>query len=140
MKQARFFLVVLAVVLISGLYKVSYSQSEPVMYFCERYDNTYGEVGISDRFTVGYLTVMVKADDALGLTNCSIQFDKFNFNTKSFEYYKKFSFVIKPDMKYVYFSKNENADMKFDTPGIFRVFLLDSGDNTVASALIEIVR
>lgn len=140
MKQARFFLFVLALVMISGLCHFSFSQSEPVMFFCERYDNTYGEVGISDRFTTGYLTVMVKSDDALGLTDCSIQFDKLNTRTNSFEYYKKFNFVVRSSMKYVYFSKNENADMKFDTPGIYRVFLLDSGDNTVASSLIEIIR
>lgn len=140
MKHLRFFLVVLAVVTVSGLLKVSLAQSGPVMFFCERYDSKYGEVGISDRFTTGYLTVMVKADEPLGLNNCAIQFDKYNSYSGDFEYYKKFNFVVRPSMKYVYFSKNENADMKFSTPGIYRVFLLDSRDNTVASALIEIIR
>jgi len=43
-------------------------------------------------------------------------------------------------MKYVYFSKNSESDMKFDDPGFYRVFLLDNRDKTVASALIEIIR
>ncbi len=36
---------------------ISYAQSEPVLYFCERYDSRKGEVGVSDRFTTGFLTV-----------------------------------------------------------------------------------
>ena len=123
-----------------GYRAVTYAQSSPVMFFCERYDPAYSEeVGISDRFTTGYLTVMVKADYALGLTKCYIQFDKYNPANNDFEYYKKFNFVVKPDMKYIYFSQNENADMKFDEPGIYRVFLLNSANKNVASALIEII-
>lgn len=123
-----------------GYRAVTYAQSAPVMFFCEHYDPNYGEVGISDRFTTGYLTVMVKADYALGLHNCYIQFDKYNPSSNDFEYYKKFNFVVQPDMKYIYFSKNQNADMKFEDPGIYRVFLLNSSNKTVASALIEIIR
>ena len=115
-----------------------YAQTEPVMYFCEKYGND-GEVGVSDRFTTGYLTVMVKCDHALDLKDCSIQFDKFNFRTRDFEYYKKFSYTVEPDMKYIYFTKNDESDMKFEDPGFYRVFLLDDNDRTVASALIEII-
>ena len=115
-----------------------YAQTEPVMYFCEKYGND-GEVGVSDRFTTGYLTVMVKCDHALDLKDCSIQFDKLNFRTRDFEYYKKFSYTVEPDMKYIYFAKNDESDMKFEEPGFYRVFLLDDNDRTVASALIEII-
>ena len=115
-----------------------YAQTEPVMYFCEKYGND-GEVGVSDRFTTGYLTVMVKCDHALDLKDCSIQFDKLNFRTRDFEYYKKFSYTVEPDMKYIYFTKNDESDMKFEDPGFYRVFLLDDNDRTVASALIEII-
>ena len=123
-----------------GLQSTIYAQSSPIMYFCERYDNNYGEVGINNRFTTGYLTVMVKSDYAIGLSKCYIEFDKYNPSYNDFEYYKKFNFVVQPDMKYIYFSRNQNADMKFDDPGIYRVFLLDSANKTVASALIEIIR
>jgi hypothetical protein len=122
-----------------GYHATVYAQSSPVMFFCERYDDSAGEVGISDRFTTGYLTVMVKCDYALGLSNCYIQFDKYNRSNNDFEYYKKYNFVVQPDMKYIYFSRNENADMKFDEPGIYRVFLLNSANKTMASALIEII-
>lgn len=123
-----------------GFQAVAYAQSSPVMFFCEKYDDDYGEVGISDRFTTGYLTVMVKSSYALGLSKCYIQFDKYNASDRDFEYYKKYNFVVQPDMKYIFFSKNENADMKFEDPGIYRVFLLNASNKTVASALIEIIR
>jgi len=121
-----------------GLNQNLFAQNEPVLYFCEKYGKN-GEVGVSDRFTTGYLTVMVKCDYALNLEDVSIQFDKYNSRTGKFEYYKKFNYSIEPDMKYVYFAKNSESDMKFEEPGFYRVFLLDDDDKTVASALIEII-
>jgi len=115
------------------------AQNEPVMYFCEKYGRN-GEVGVADRFTTGYLTVMVKSDYALGLDDVAIQFDKYNYRTDEFEYYNKFYYTIDPDMKYIFFEKNSESDLNFRDPGIYRVFLLDSKDRTVASALIEIIR
>ncbi|MEJ2193804.1 MAG: hypothetical protein P8X73_02970, partial [Ignavibacteriaceae bacterium] len=115
------------------------AQNEPVMYFCEKYGRN-GEVGVADRFTTGYLTVMVKSDYALGLDDVAIQFDKYNYRTDEFEYYNKFYYTIDPDMKYIFFEKNSESDLNFRDPGIYRVFLLDSRDRTVASALIEIIR
>jgi len=122
-----------------GIKSQIYAQSEPVLYFCEHYDSDKGEMGISDRFTKGYLTVMVKCDHALGLENVNIQFDKYNFRTGQFDYYKKFPYTIQKDMSYVFFSKNDESDMKFDEPGFYRVFLLDGNENTVASSIIEII-
>lgn len=119
---------------------LSFSQSEPVLYFCEKYDSRKGEVNISDRFTRGAITVVVKNDYALDLEDVAIQYDKYNPSTGKFEFYKKFYFTIEPDMKYVYFSKNDESDMKFEAPGFYRVFLLDDDDKTVTSSLIEIIR
>ncbi|SRR5690606_8307182 len=116
-----------------------YAQSAPVLYFCERYDSYDGEIGISDRFTEGYLTVVVKSDYAMGLRDVSIQFDRFDQNSRRFKYYKKFNYTIEPDMKYVYFSKNDESDMSFDDPGFYRVYLLNKNDETIASALVQII-
>ena len=115
------------------------AQNEPVMYFCEKYGRN-GEIGVADRFTTGYLTVMVKSDYALGLDDVAIQFDKYNYRTAEFEYYDKFYYSVDPDMKYIFFEKNSESDLNFRDPGIYRVFLLDDRDRTVASALIEIIR
>jgi len=117
----------------------TFAQSEPVLYFCERYDDDDGEIGVSDRFTTGYITVMVKCDYALKLKDVSIQYDKYNFRTGEFEYYKKFDFSVDKDMKYIFFERNDSSDMEFEDPGFYRVFLLDEDGKTVASALVEII-
>jgi hypothetical protein len=121
------------------MHSAAFAQEEPVMYFCEKYGRN-GEVGVSDRFTTGYLTVVVKSDYALRLDDVAIQLDKYNFRTGEFEYYKKYNYTIELDMKYVFFEKNDESDMEFEDPGFYRVFLLDDRDRTVASAIIEIIR
>ncbi len=128
----------LVTLLVLGFQAYASAQSEPVLYFCEKYGRD-GEVGVADRFTTGYLTVMVKCSYELDLEDVSIQFDKYNFRTGKFEYYKKFDYVVEPDMSYIYFAKNDESDLKFEDPGFYRVFLLDDRDKTVASALIEII-
>jgi hypothetical protein len=138
MNRFKLLFALLALLMAAGFTTKTYSQNGPVLYFCESYGSN-GEVGISDRYHTGYLTVMVKCDYELGLRDCSIQFDKYNPRTSTFEYYKKFSYTIKPSMKYVYFERNSSSDMSFDDPGIYRVFLLDENSKTVASSLIEII-
>jgi hypothetical protein len=122
-----------------AMYSSTFAQSEPVMYFCERYDDYDGEIGVSDRFTTGYITVMVKSDSELRLKDVAIQYDKYNERNGKFEYYKKFYFTITRDMKYVFFARNDESDMEFEEPGFYRVFLLDEDDKTVTSALVEII-
>jgi hypothetical protein len=138
MNKIRIFLGLLALVVLVGFASKVQAQNGPVLYFCERYGSG-GEESISDRFYTGYLTVMVKCDYALGLRDCYIQFDKYNSRTGSFDFYKRFDYVVKPDMKYIFFEKNSSSDLSFDSPGIYRVFLLDENKKTVASALIEII-
>jgi hypothetical protein len=138
MKNIKILSGLIALTLLIGFTTKVHAQNGPVLYFCESY-NSSGEVSISDRFHHGYLTVMVKCDYELGLSDVNIEFDKYNCRTGSFEYYKKFPFTVKPSMKYIYFAKNDSADMSFDDPGIYRVFLLDSSGSTVASGLIEII-
>lgn len=113
------------------------AQNEPVMYFCKKYGSN-GEVGISNRFPTGHITVMVKSDHPLNLEQCSIQFDKWDGFTAKFVYYKKFKYTLEKDMKYVFFAKSDENDLSFDDPGFYRVFLLNDDDETVANALIEI--
>jgi hypothetical protein len=138
MNKIKIFLGLFAIAMIMGFTAKVHAQNGPVMYFCEKYGSS-GEVNISDRFYTGYLTVMVKCDYALGLRDVTIQFDKYNCRTNDFEYYKKFTYTVSPSMKYIYFEKNSSSDMSFDSPGIYRVFLLDENGKTVTSALIEII-
>ena len=134
MTKFKLFLGVFALLFVMGLTSELKAQNGPVMYFCEKYGSS-GEVSISDRFYTGPITVMVKCDYALGLKDCSIQFDK--YNGYGFDYYKKVEFDVSADMKYIYF---ESSDLRVDSPGIYRCFLLDNKKNTVASALVEFIR
>ncbi len=138
MKNIKFLFGLAALTLLVGFTTKAHAQNGPVLYFCESY-NSSGETSISDRFHTGYLTVMVKCDYALGLSDVTIQYDKYNPRTGSFEFYKKFPFTVQTSMKYIYFSKTTENDMSFDKAGFYRVFLLDSGGSTVASGLIEII-
>jgi hypothetical protein len=137
MKNFKYILYLLCF-LFAGFQVSTLAQTEPVLYFCEKYGRN-GEVGVSDRFTTGYLTVMVKCNDPLNLEDVSIQFDKYNSRNGKFEYYKKFYYTVDPDMDYIFFAKNDESDLKFEETGFYRVFLLDENDKTVASALIEII-
>ena len=139
MKKLNFLLLFAMFLSFAAMYTNTFAQSEPVMYFCERYDDYDGEIGVSDRFTTGYITVMVKSDSELRLKDVAIQYDKYNERNGKFEYYKKFYFTISRDMKYVFFARNDESDMEFEEPGFYRVFLLDEDDNTVTSAIIEII-
>lgn len=73
------------------------AQSSSIMYFCERYDPDSGEINISDRFTNGHITVMVKSDYKRDLKNVHIPFYKWDTNTNTFKFYKKFNFTINPE-------------------------------------------
>jgi hypothetical protein len=138
MKKSKFVLSVIAIIFIFVFKTNSFAQQYPVLYFCEKYGSN-GEVGVSDRFTTGYLTVMVKADGPIGLRDCSIQLDKYDSNAEKFIFYKKFSYSVDPDMKYIFFEKNDESDMNFEDPGIYRVFLLNQNGSTIASGLVEII-
>lgn len=108
-------------------------KSQDLLYFCEKY--TDGEVGVSDRFTTGVLTVMVKLDKPIYYNNVSIQLDKYNCRTDDFEYYDSRTFDVDGKWSYIHFDK-----ITFSDPGLFRLFLLDPDGNTIVSGLIEIIK
>src|ERR1700674_3296699 len=132
MNKIKTIFCLIALVTIIGFTFKTHAQSSPVLYFCESYGSN-GEVSISDRFYTGSLTVMVKSDNALGLTDVSIQYDIYSCSSGTFSFYNRFNFTIKTTMKYVSFEKNAESDLTFSDPGIYRVFLLNSTGSTVAS-------
>lgn len=132
------FMIAAALFFLSASGNFAFSQAKPILYFCQSYSSN-GEVGVSDRFTKGYITVMVKSDVAMGLKNVSIQYDRYDPANGSFKFYKKFNFAIYPQDKYVAFSKTPENDMSFDLPGIYRVYLLDSQGKNITSGLVEII-
>lgn len=67
-------------------------KSQDLLYFCEKY--TDREIGVSDRFTTGALTVMVKLEKPIYYNNVFIQLDKYNCRTDDFEYYDSRNFDV----------------------------------------------
>lgn len=122
-------------VLFWGIAATLSAQNCDLLYFCVRYDSQYGEIDQSDRFTTGNITVMVLLEKPISCYEITIQLDKYNPRKNTFEYYNDYEFDVGYDMDYIYFN-----DIYFGDPGIYRVFLLDSRDNTIVSSLVEIVQ
>jgi len=112
-----------------------YSQSKPLLYFCERYDRVDGEIGQSSTFTPGKFTVMIKSDEPLGLTDVAIQIDSYDISGERFKFYNKVNFKIDPSYKYVFFA---NDDIRIDEPGVYRIYLLDGKGKSVAAGVVII--
>ena len=116
-----------------------FAQAEPVMYLCERYDDFDGEVGIGSIFSKGPVAIIIRCDFALNLDQVTIQYDKYDFSESKFVYYKKAKFDVDENASYLSFIMDDEKNMEFEEPGFYRVFLLDSGGETVASAVVEII-
>jgi len=100
------------------------------LYFCERYDSVKGEIGESDKFTTGSLTVMVKLKNPIGVTDVDINVT----DTKKNEVVNTHPFTVTSDMTYIFFDK-----VTFDTPGKYKVSLLKKDGTIIVSGNIEIV-
>ena len=105
-----------------------------LLYFCADYTSEDGEVDCGDRFYVGNVNVMVFLEAAIYYTEVRIQLDKFDPRSNDFAYYDDYEFDVDSDMDYINFGK-----VNFGEKGFYRVFLLNPYDETVTSALIEII-
>lgn len=131
----KLFGTILLTLLVITICDVMFAQSKPVMYFCERYDNRQGEIGVSSVFTKGTLTVMVKSNNVISYdSNVTIQIDRYNSRDGEYVYYNSIPFEI-PRASYIYFS---HKNLRFDRSGFYRVFLLDSNGKTITMATLEI--
>lgn len=105
-----------------------------LLYFCEDYTSEEGEINCSDLFYAGNVNVMVSLESAIYYTTVKIQLDKFDPRSNSFAYYNDYEFEVNADDSYINFGK-----VYFGDKGFYRVFLLDPYDETITSALIEII-
>lgn len=108
-------------------------KSQDLLYFCEQYTSS-GEVGVSDRFTTGDLTVMTKLKDPIYFEKITIQLDKYNCRTGKFEYFSSEEYDVDGSWTYIHFD-----NINFSTPGLYRVFILDPNKSTIVSGLVEII-
>jgi|WetSurMetagenome_2_1015567.scaffolds.fasta_scaffold13090_4 hypothetical protein len=125
-----YFSIVLAVVLILGCSKfTSLFKSGDRLYFCERYDAVKGEINEADKFTTGYLTVMVKLSKPIGVTDVDVNITDIKTN----EVVETKPFTVTKEMDYIYFD-----NVTFDKPGKYKVSLLKKDKTVVVTGEIEI--
>ena len=114
------------------------------LYFCENYDvNNSEEIGVSGTFTPGWLTVMLDMRDAGRTIGCKKVYLEIYKITDEEENnitpvkMKTIEFNVSASYDYIFFKDTDK--LKFRTPGIYRVRLLDSQKNFVAENTVKIV-
>lgn len=113
------------------------------LYFCEDYRGGK-EINVSSRFTTGWLTVMVDlrpANVEIGTKSVYIEIVKIkdaDGKTIPEKFIKTIDFSVEPDFDYIYFQNKK--ELKFDSPGTYRVSLFTGKDKLITSNTIEIIR
>ena len=120
----------------------SKKEGEAKLYFCEQYKNGE-EVGVSERFTPGWLTVMVDTRPAgtkLGTGKVELKLSKIkdaSGDDISEKIIRTVPFDVQADWDYTYFTDKKN--LKFDSPGTYRVVCQKKDGSPIATGEIEIV-
>ncbi len=139
MSKAKIYFLLCAVVIFFSASNKSYAQSGGSLYFCEDYKDAK-EIGVSERFTTGWLTVMVRTDKPFGTEKVELlitQIADKNGNTISEKVIATVPFDIGADWNYAYFQDKSN--LKFTSPGIYRVTLKDLKGIPFCSGEVEII-
>ena len=104
------------------------------MYFCEEYRNGK-EIGVSDVFTIpsggGYLTVMIKLDDPIGVGKVDLRISKKTGGSEKIV--ETIPFDVQPDWDYIHFD-----EITFHSAGKHRVTLLKPDGTPIASGDVNI--
>ncbi len=117
-------------------------EGQAKLYFCEQYKNGE-EIGVSSRFTPGWLTVMVDTRPAgtkLGTGKVELRLSKIKDGAGksiSEKILKTVPFDVQADWDYTYFT--DKNDLKFDSPGTYRVVCQKKDGTPIASGEVEVV-
>jgi hypothetical protein len=112
------------------------------LYFCEQYKNGE-EIGVSERFTPGWLTVMVDlrpAGTTLGTGKVDLRLTKIKDaagNDISEKIIKTIPFDVQADWDYTYFTDKDN--LKFSSPGTYKVTCMKKDGTPIVSGEVEVV-
>jgi len=116
--------------------------SEGKLYFCEQYKNGE-EIGVSKRFTPGWLTVMVDlrpAGKTLGTGKVELRISKIKDEDGkeiSEKIIKTVPFSVQADWDYTYFEDHDN--IKFKTPGTYKVVCQKVDGTPIVEGQVEVV-
>lgn len=113
------------------------------LYFCEDYRDGK-EINVSSRFTTGWLTVMVDlrpANVEIGVKDVYMELVKIKDEygeSISEKFIRTIDFSVEPKFDYIYFQNKK--ELKFESPGTYRVSLFTNKDKLITSNTIEIIR
>lgn len=125
-----------------GLHLNSFSQQEPLLYFCEDYKDGK-EINVATQFTTGWLTVMVDlrpAEETFKVSKVNILIYRAEYdadNKLKPEFIDKIPFNVQPDWDYVFFKNTDK--LKFSSAGYYIVACQTEDEETIAYGVVEIV-
>lgn len=98
------------------------------LYFCERY--VASEIGEGTKFKPGKVTVMLKLNKAIGVSEVDINIT----NTATGKAADTVPFTVQPSWDYIHFD-----DVEFNEKGKFKVSCLKKDGTVIATNEIEII-
>lgn len=104
------------------------------LYFCEDYKGR--EINVSERFSPGWLTVMVKLDKPIGVSKVDLRLERMS-GGKPMKIIDTIPFDVPADNDYIYFQDKSN--LKFTSPGEYRVTLIKKDGTPIVSGDVTIV-
>ena len=124
------------------LKKETTKSTEGKLYFCEQYKNGE-EIGVSKRFTPGWLTVMIDlrpVGKTLGTGKVELKLSKIKDEDGkeiSEKIIKTVPFSVQADWDYTYFEDHDN--LKFKTPGTYKVVCQKVDGTPIVSGEVDVV-
>lgn len=117
------------------------SSDNELLYFCEDYVNGK-EIGKSDVFTPGYLTVMVDlrpVKKTIGTGKVDLRLTKIKDeygDSISDEIIETIPFNVEPDWDYTYFQ--DKKKLGFTEPGTYKVTLMKTDGSPICSGQVKV--
>ena len=105
------------------------------LYFCEDYVDGE-EIGVSETFTPGWLTVMVKTDEPLGVGKVELRIVKIR-KDGSEKIIDTVPFDVQADWDYTYFQDKDKIGFK--TPGDYKVTLQKVDGTPIVSGEVTVI-
>ena len=107
-------------------------------------DQEEGEIGVSDKLSPGYLTVMVDlrpSKKKIGMSEVKIKLTKIkdaDGKPISEKDIRTVPFTVQSSFDYIFFENKK--DLKFTSPGTYRATLLDKKGNYLVSGEVEVTK
>jgi hypothetical protein len=134
----------LIILLLISIFQNSEAQPvSPQLYFCEQYLDGI-EIGVSSTFTTGCITIVLDLRPSNEIVNVNKVYIKITKVADKDGYYPdeilidRIPFEVSADWDYLYFENS--GRLKFEEPGIYRVYCLDESGQNIANAFLKVIQ